>query len=420
MKFFRRGFKLKVPVELQEEWNQITSGAVDVIPEQEFLERLEQSRKTGRPLRVKYGADPSAPDIHLGHTVPIRKLKQFQDLGHQVVFIIGDFTARIGDPTGRSVTRKRLTPEEVEVNSKTYLDQIFKILDPEKTEVVYNSSWFEKMNFSQVIELGAKYTVARMLERDDFKKRLREERPVFIHELLYPLAQGWDSVEVRSDVELGGTDQRFNFLVAREIQRETGQIPQCILTFPLLVGTDGAAKMSKSLDNYIGITEIPREIFGKTMSIPDDVMKDYFQLALGYHENQVQELIRGIKQGEIHPRDLKARLARELVTLYHNSTAAVEAEEEFHRIFKQKENPDDIKETLLSRGEDPLPITTILTKVGLAGSGREARRLVNGGGVNVDNDRVQSPNMTLSDGDYIIKVGKRRFRKVIIKSKNSK
>jgi tyrosyl-tRNA synthetase len=406
---------MKIPEIIEKEWACITSGAVDIIPEEELIEKIAQSRKTQTPLRVKYGADPSAPDIHLGHTVPIRKLRQFQEFGHTVVFIIGDFTARIGDPTGRSITRRRLSSEEVAANAKTYMDQIFKILDPEKTEVVYNSSWFESMNFTRVIELGAKYTVARMMERDDFKKRMAEERPIFIHEFLYPLVQGYDSVEVRADVELGGTDQKFNFLVAREIQREYGLTPQCILTFPLLVGLDGVNKMSKSLGNYIGITEPPREIFGKTMSIADDLMGDYFELALGYSREEVDRFSKGISSGEIHPRNLKARLAMEIVTLYHNASAARDAEEEFNRIFKQKETPDEIEEKVLSGEKGEMVITNILTLTGLAPSGREARRIVTGGGVSVDGNKVESPDTAFKTGEYIVKVGKRRFIKVHIK-----
>ncbi len=397
---------------LREEWELITSGAVDVIPEDKLLEKLQKSHKSGVPLRIKYGADPSAPDIHLGHTVPIRKLKQFQELGHQVVFLIGDFTARIGDPTGKSDTRKRLSAEEVAANAKTYLDQIFKILDPDKTEVVYNSTWFEEMNFTKVVELAAKYTVARMLERDDFKKRFTGERPIFIHEFLYPLAQGWDSVEVRSDVEIGGTDQKFNCLVAREIQREFGQEPQCVLTFPLLVGTDGKNKMSKSLGNYVGITESPREIFGKIMSIPDDLMGDYFRLTLGYGEGEVTRLLSDVAKDRVHPRDLKARLGRELVTLYHNAAAARNAEEEFNRVFRQKELPDEIEVKTLFGGEGGMQIVNALTQAGLAASGREARRLIAGGGVMIDGARVTTPDFILGQGEHMLKIGKRRFLKV--------
>jgi len=405
---------MKIPDTIRDEWNQICTHAVDIILEEELIEKFQNALKTGQRLRVKYGADPSAPDIHLGHTVPIRKLRQFQDFGHQVVFIIGDFTAMIGDPTGRSLTRKRLSPEEVEANSRTYMDQIFKILDVEKTEVVFNSSWFNRMNFTKVIELGAKYTVARMLERDDFKKRMEEERPIFIHEFLYPLAQGWDSVEVRADVEIGGTDQKFNFLVAREIQREFGMTPQCVLTFPLLVGLDGANKMSKSLGNYIGITEPAREIYGKTMSIPDELMHDYFLLTLGYSEAEARELKNQVAQGKLHPRELKARLARELVTLYHSGSAARDAEEEFNRIFREKELPDEIEEKTIPGQKTGSPITGILVETGLAPSGREARRLVAGGGVSVDGGRVESPDMLLLPGEHILKVGKRRFIKLHI------
>ena len=255
-------------------------------------------------MRIKYGVDPSAPDLHLGHTVPIRKLKQFQDFGHQVIFLIGDFTARIGDPTGKSETRKRLTKEQVDSNARTYLEQIFKLLDEAKTQVVYNSTWLEKMTFSDVIELSSKYTVARMLEREDYKKRFKDEKPIYVHEFLYPLMQGYDSIVLRSDVEIGGTDQKFNILVAREVQREFGQSPQIIITLPILVGTDGLNKMSKSLNNYIGITEPPQEIFGKVMSIPDRLMADYLELTLGYAPAEVEGLMRSVEQGKLHPRDL--------------------------------------------------------------------------------------------------------------------
>jgi len=408
---------MNIPETIRNQWEQITSNAVDIILPEELMEKMASSQKSGLPLRVKYGADPSAPDIHLGHTVPIRKLRQFQDHGHQVVFIIGDFTAMIGDPTGRSVTRKRLSPEEVEANAKTYMDQIFKILDPEKTEVVFNSSWFKGMTFTKVIELGAKYTVARMMERDDFKKRMEEERPVFIHEFLYPLAQGFDSVEVRSDVEIGGTDQKFNFLVARDIQREYGLPAQCVLTFPLLVGLDGVNKMSKSLGNYIGITEPAREIYGKTMSIPDELMPDYFELTLGYSEAEARGFQTQISQGKLHPRELKARLARELATLYHSGSAARDAEEEFNRIFREKELPDEIEEKTIRGQEAGSPITSILVETGLAASGRDARRLVTGGGVTVNGNRVDSPDTLLFPGEHMLKVGKRRFIKLQIQGK---
>jgi len=412
--FSGANFPMHIPPALKEEWEIITSRAVDVILEEELLEKLKAARKEGRALRVKYGADPSAPDIHLGHTVPIRKLREFQELGHKVVFIIGDFTARIGDPTGKSETRKRLTPEEVDDNARTYLAQIFKILDPKKTEVVKNSSWFDRMTFTQVIELGAKYTVARMLEREDFKKRFSEERPIFIHEFLYPLAQGWDSVVVKADVEIGGTDQKFNCLVARDIMREAGMTPQCVMTFPILLGTDGVNKMSKSLGNYIGITEPPREIFGKIMSIPDSLMGDYFELTLGYKKEDVKKITDDVEKGIIHPRNLKARLGRELVTLYHSASAAQAAEEEFNRIFREKELPDEILQKIFSREDYEPTITNLLTKTGLAPSNREARRLVSGGGVYVDNIRVESPENRLEPGEHIVKVGKRRFLKIII------
>jgi len=407
-------FMIKVPEIIRADWERIIAGTVDVIPDEELADKLIQSRRSGVPLRIKYGADPSAPDIHLGHTVPIRKLRTFQELGHQIVFIIGDFTARIGDPTGRSETRKRLTTEEVAENARTYLDQIFKILDPDKTEVVYNSSWFDKMSFANVIELGARYTVARMLERDDFKKRMAEERPVFVHEFLYPLAQGWDSVEIRADVELGGTDQRFNFLVAREIQKEVGMVPQCIMTLPLLVGTDGVKKMSKSLGNYIGITEPSREIFGKIMSIPDDLMADYLQLALGYTKQETDRFRSEISSGALHPRDLKARIGRELVALYHNASEANHAEEEFNRMFREKEMPDDIPEMTICISKDFAALADIIVQIQMADSKRKARGLITGGGVRINGESVSSPDYNLNCGEYIINVGKRHYKKVHI------
>ncbi|MCX7766415.1 MAG: tyrosine--tRNA ligase, partial [Candidatus Sumerlaeia bacterium] len=287
----------KYSAETLHQWEIISAGTVEIIPEAELMEKLERSIREKKPLKIKLGVDPSAPDIHLGHTVPLRKLKQFQELGHQVIFLIGDFTAMIGDPSGRSVTRPKLTREQVQANAKTYFEQVFKILDEQKTRVVYNSDWLGKMSFAEVIELSAKYSVARMLERDDFKTRFKEEKPIFIHEFLYPLMQGYDSVVLEADVEIGGTDQKFNLLVARELQREFGQEPQAIITLPLLLGTDGINKMSKSLGNYIGITEPPQEIFGKVMSIPDALILDYFQLVLGYPPAELNKLKSILEQG---------------------------------------------------------------------------------------------------------------------------
>ncbi|MEW6082695.1 MAG: tyrosine--tRNA ligase, partial [Bacillota bacterium] len=309
----------------QEQMALLKRGIAQIVSEEELLAKIERAKKEGRPLRVKYGADPSAPDIHLGHTVPIRKLKQFQDLGHHVIFIIGDFTGRIGDPSGRSETRRQLTEDEVMANARTYQDQIFKILNPERTEVVFNSSWLGRLDFVSVIELAAKYTLARLLERDDFKRRMEEERPVSVHELLYPLAQAYDSVAIKADVELGGTDQTFNFLLTRDIQREYGQEPQVAVTMPLLEGTDGMQKMSKSLNNYIGINEDPRETYGKIMSVPDNLMLRYLELVTEVPIEEIEAAKAGLEDGSLHPRDLKMRLAREIVSMYHGDEAAQEA-----------------------------------------------------------------------------------------------
>lgn len=393
----------------------IKQGIIEIISEEDLIAKLKKSKAEGKPLRIKYGADPSAPDLHIGHTVPIRKLRQFQELGHQIVFIIGDFTAQIGDPSGKSETRKRLTPEQVKTNAATYLDQIFKLLDKDKTEVVFNSSWLNLINLPEVIALSAKYTVARMLERDDFNNRFKSEKPIYVHEFLYPLVQAYDSVVVKSDVELGGTDQKFNFLVGREIQREYGQEPQIVITLPILEGTDGVKKMSKSLGNYIGINESPKEMFGKTMSITDELIGKYFELALGYAHDKAKEIDDGIKAGTVHPRNAKARLAKELVALYHNEEAGEQALEEFDRIFKQKEVPDEIEEFSIDCPDEKIWIVKLMTDIGFTKTNGEARRLISGGGVYVDSEKISDENFELTKGEYLLKVGKRRFAKVILK-----
>jgi tyrosyl-tRNA synthetase len=320
----------------------LRQGAAEIVSEGELLGKLERSLRTGVPLRVKLGADPSAPDLHLGHTVVLRKLRQFQDVGHQVVFLIGDFTGMIGDPTGRSETRKPLSAQEIQANAETYKRQIFKILDPGRTEIRFNSEWLGRMNFAEVIRLASQYTVARLLERDDFEKRYKEGHPIGVHEFLYPLAQGHDSVVLKADVELGGTDQKFNLLVGRELQRADGQEPQVALITPLLEGTDGVQKMSKSLGNYIGIDEPAREIYGKTMSIPDPLIVRYAELAVGMSLEAVEAMRRGLEGGSLHPRAAKAEVAKALATLYHGEQAAEEAALEFDRVFKEKGLPDDI------------------------------------------------------------------------------
>src|SRR5574337_1192728 len=326
-------------------------GVVEIVSEEELLGKLERSLRTGVPLRVKLGADPSAPDLHLGHTVVLRKLRQFQDLGHQVIFLIGDFTGMIGDPTGRSETRKPLTAEEVQANAETYKRQIFRILDEGRTEIRFNSEWLSRMNFADVIRLTAQYTVARLLERDDFETRYREGRPIGVHEFLYPLAQGYDSVVLKADVELGGTDQKFNLLVGRELQRAYGLEPQVALITPLLEGTDGVQKMSKSLGNYIGIDEPAREVYGKAMSIPDGLIVKYAELVAGIPPEAVEAMEEGLRLGTLHPRTAKAELAGKLVALYRGERAAEEAAVEFDRIFREKKLPDVILEFQVPEGQ---------------------------------------------------------------------
>jgi len=413
---------LAIPEEIREEYETLVAGTVEVLPHHEFIEKLVRSKRSGTPLRIKYGADPSAPDIHLGHSVPIRKLKQFQDFGHQVVFIIGDYTARIGDPSGKNTARPRLKKEQVEENARTYLDQIFKILDRNKTEVVFNSTWLEKMDVSATIELMSKFTVSQMLEREDFHRRFEQEAPIFLHEFIYPLLQGYDSIAVRADVELGGTDQKFNLLVGRELQREAGMEPQCIMTMPLLVGLDGVNKMSKSLGNYIGITEPARDMFGKAMSIPDELMWDYFQLTVGMSPSEVEALRRRVANGELHPRDAKELLAKKIVELYHGAATAEREAEEFRARFTLRRFPDDTAD----RFELPLTeapnLIKLLTATHAATSAREAQRLVQQGGVRVfeqppsrpieiqdDSATATAARMPLVPGVYKLKVGKTKF-----------
>ncbi len=403
-----------IPEEIRAEWEKLTAGCVEVLPAEELRDRLVRAKRERRPLRVKLGADPSAPDLHLGHTVALNKLRQFQELGHTVVFIVGDFTARIGDPTGRSETRKPLTAEQIQANAETYLAQLFKILDPERTEVVRNSEWLDPMRFADVVRLASQYTVARMLERDDFEKRYRENRPIHIHEFLYPLVQGYDSIAVRADIEIGGTDQKFNLLVGRELMREAGMAPQCIMTLPLLVGLDGVDKMSKSLGNYIGITEPPQEIYGKAMSVPDEMMRDYLVLTLSYAPAAADELLGQTRDGRLHPRDLKARIAGELVARYHGAGAAREAAAHFDRVFRQRDTPEEIEEASVAGEAEGLALVRALAQTGLAASNGEARRLITQGGVSVDGERVADANLVLRPGAYLVKVGKRRFKKVVV------
>jgi tyrosyl-tRNA synthetase len=399
----------------------LRQGAAEIVSEGELLGKLERSLRTGVPLRVKLGADPSAPDLHLGHTVVLRKLRQFQDVGHQVVFLIGDFTGMIGDPTGRSETRKPLSAQEIQANAETYKRQIFKILDPGRTEIRFNSEWLGRMNFAEVIRLASQYTVARLLERDDFEKRYKEGHPIGVHEFLYPLAQGHDSVVLKADVELGGTDQKFNLLVGRELQRADGQEPQVALITPLLEGTDGVQKMSKSLGNYIGIDEPAREIYGKTMSIPDPLIVRYAELAVGMSLEAVEAMRRGLEGGSLHPRAAKAEVAKALATLYHGEQAAEEAALEFDRVFKEKGLPDDIPvfevpEGHVDLGEgtrNSVPIAWLIATSGGTRSLSEARRLIRQGGVSLDGQVVLDEHLHVPmEREHLLKVGKRFFRRI--------
>jgi len=392
----------------------IKRGAVEILVEKELEEKLAKSLETGVPLRIKAGFDPTAPDLHLGHTVLLQKLRQFQQLGHEVCFLIGDFTGMIGDPTGKSETRKALTREDVLRNAETYKEQVFKILDPEKTKVVFNSEWLSAMTATEMIGLAARYTVARMLERDDFGKRYANQMPISIHEFLYPLIQGYDSVALKSDVELGGTDQKFNLLVGRELQREWGQRPQSVLTMPLLEGLDGVNKMSKSLRNYIGINEPAEEIFGKIMSISDLLMIRYYELLSDMSLADLEKLKQDIKSGGVHPMDAKKQLGREIVARYHGAAAAEAAEESFVNRFRDNQIPDDMPELSLSVESGTVLLCKLLATAGVVPSNSEGRRAIKQGGVKVNGEKVGDENLELTcKGEYILQVGKRRFTKVV-------
>lgn len=394
---------------VEEQLKILTRGVVEIIPIDELKNKLEKSVKENRPLKIKMGADPSAPDLHLGHTVPIRKLKQFQDLGHEVIFLIGDFTGMIGDPTGKSSTRKRLTKEEVLKNAESYKKQIFKILDPQKTKIVFNNDWCGKMNFADVLELTAHYTVARLIERDDFSKRYKEGKPISMIEFMYPLIQGYDSVVLKADVEVGGTDQKFNLLVGRDLQKEYGQEAQIIMTLPLLEGTDGVNKMSKSLGNYIGINEEPGQIFGKVMSIPDNMIVKYFELLTDIPMDEIKKFEKQMKDGE-NPRNIKVALAKTIVAQYHTKEDGDKAFEEFERVFKDKGLPDDIEEFTL---DGDMTILDVLVNSKVLPSKSEVRRMVQQNAVSIGGEKVSSETLTLKKGEEkIIKVGKRKFLKV--------
>ena len=392
----------------------IKRGTSEIIPEEELVKKLERSLNEGKPLNIKLGCDPSRPDLHIGHSVVLRKLAQFQSLGHQAILIVGDFTGMIGDPSGRSVTRPALTLKETREHGESYFQQASKILDAKKTKIVYNSEWLGKMSFEDVIKLASKYTVARMLERDDFTKRYKAGEPISIHELLYPLAQAMDSVAIKSDVELGGTDQKFNLLVGRDIQREHGQEPQVILSMPLLVGTDGVEKMSKSYDNYIGISESPKDMYGKTLSIPDNLIYIYYELASDISSYELKEIKKQLDDPKNNPRDIKRKLARTFVGMYHSQEDAKQAEEEFDRIFIKKEVPDEIEEFKINNNYSEINILDLIIKVNFAPSKGEARRLVIQGGVSINGQKITDVNLktTLTDG-MILKVGKRKFIKFV-------
>lgn len=401
---------------VEEQLESLKRGVVEIVPEEEFRDKLIRSVVTGEPLRIKLGLDPSAPDIHIGHTVVLHKLRQFQEFGHTVQLIIGDFTGRIGDPTGKSETRKQLSEEDVQHNAATYKEQIFKILDADRTEVYFNSSWLSPMTFSQVVELSAKLTVARMLERDDFTKRYQSGQPISIHEFFYPLMQGYDSVTLKSDVELGGTDQKFNLLMGRTLQKEYGTDAQIAMMLPLLEGLDGVQKMSKSLGNYIGIDEPPQEVYGKSMSIPDELMVKYYELVTDLSHAEVESIRSGLADGSAHPRDMKMRLAHTLVRMYHGEEAAEQAESHFKTVFQQGALPDDIEEKVLalSKLEDgQIKLIHLLVELGLQSSNGEARRSIQQGAVRINQDKLADPQaeVAVADGD-IVQVGKRKYARI--------
>jgi len=392
----------------------IKSGIADVVPEADLIKKLER----GRPLRAKLGVDPTAPDLHLGHAVPLRKLRQFQDLGHTVVLIIGDFTALIGDPSGRNSTRPPLTLTQIEANAETYIDQAFKILDAGKTELRRNSEWLGEINFEKILKLTSQFTVARILERDDFSKRYTDNKPISLHEFLYPVMQAYDSVAIEADIELGGTDQLFNLLAGRELMEKSGMEPQVALTLPLLEGIDGVQKMSKSYGNYIGLTDSPEEMFGKVMSIPDALMIKYYRLCTSLAVDEVDALDAAIASGDQHPNAAKRRLAREIVGAYHQAGSDGLAEAAFDRVFKQHQVPEEIAEFVVEMGEE-VHLPALLHELGLAPSSSEARRLIDGGGVKIDGDtvapRIYNVARTHVDG-AVLQVGKRRFARAVSSS----
>jgi len=400
-----------VPKEVQDELDAIALGAEEIITQDELAAKLVRYHRGGPPLKVKAGFDPTAPDIHIGHAVALRKMRQLQDLGHEVHCVIGDFTARIGDPSGRSDERPHLTKEQVDANAATYFEQVTKILDPEKTRIVPNSSWFDGMGFDSVIDLGSRYTVARLLERDDFSQRFRSGTPISVLELFYPLVQAYDSVALEADIEMGGTDQMFNLLVGRDVMRSYGLEPQVVLTMPLLIGTDGVDKMSKSKGNYIGIDEPPREMFGKTMSIADEHMPMYFELCTELSPAEIDKTRTGLRDGSVHPRDAKKLLARSITAMYHGEAAARDADEEFERVFARGGLFDDVPETHIA--EPTLTAIELLRRADLAASNSEARRLIKQRGIRIDDETVADPEAEISVRDgMVVRRGKRRFARI--------
>jgi tyrosyl-tRNA synthetase len=401
---------------VEEQLAYLKKGVAEIIPEAELKASLQKSLQTGKPLRVYLGVDPTAPDLHLGHTVVLRKLKHFQDLGHTAVFLIGDFSAMIGDPTGVSETRPPLTREQVDANAKTYLAQVFKILDPAKTEVRYNSEWLNKLSAVDIIHLCGRYRLARMLEREDFRSRLQNNQPISVHELLYPLVTALDAVELKSDVELGATEQKFNLLVHREIQREYGLPGQAILTMPILVGLDGQRKMSKSLGNYIGITEPPSDMFGKIMSIPDELMWSYYELVTDRTPTQITALKQEVTSGALHPMDAKMSLAEEVVSVFHGPDAARKAAENFQRVFRDRQAPTEAPVHKISLGPAK-KLTALLVELNFAPSKSEAERLIKQGGVEIDETRIEDPRKDIDltkPAQFLLRAGKKKFLRIVI------
>jgi len=392
----------------------IRRGAVDCLPEDEFLKKVENSIRDNKPLRIKQGFDPTAPDIHLGHTVGLRKLGQFQELGHQVVLIIGDYTGLVGDPSGRSATRPQLSYDQIMKNAETYQQQFFKIVDKSRTEVHFNGEWFDQMVLKDLMKLASNFTIARMLERDDFEKRYKGGIPIAIHEFFYPLMQAYDSVMIKADVEIGATEQTFNLMAGRQIQEAYGQEPQCILTLPILVGMDGVNRMSKSLGNYIGVDEPAREIFGKVMSIPDNLIYQYFELVTETPAEKLADIKARLDSSDYNPMDIKKMLGVTLVSMYHDEKAAKEAKQEFERIFSNKGLPDDMPEFSLSALGGKVWIVKLLTETGMAKSNGEARRLISGGAVSLNDKKIENPELEIElDDGMLFKVGKRRFFRII-------